>query len=171
MVGTSAFATPMRTQLAWQRAGLRSASASSPSALSLSACEDGRGRVGGDASHGPRVASRLAVLAACALCLVFGDGGGASATTGMGMDIDLRGARPSDLGPTAGRQFLALCNVDRCISSSEEVGSGPYVEPWLCLCVEFFGGEEEEGGPRERGPLPSTERCLYADLACTLQDI
>ena len=67
-------------------------------------------------------ARRLAVVAACALALSVGGGERACATTGMGMDIDLAGQRPSDLGRTADGQYLKLCNADWCISSSEPVG-------------------------------------------------
>jgi hypothetical protein len=70
------------------------------------------------------------VIAAVWIALALGGGGApAGATTGMGMDIDFRG-EPSDLGPTADRQFLKLCYVDECVSSSEEVGSKRYLSPW-----------------------------------------
>lgn len=70
------------------------------------------------------------MVAACALALSVGGGERACATTGMGMDIDLAGQRPSDLGRTADGQYLKLCNADWCISSSEPVGSKHYLPPW-----------------------------------------
>ncbi|MGB1595194.1 MAG: hypothetical protein ACPIOQ_20705, partial [Promethearchaeia archaeon] len=75
-------------------------------------------------------AARLLVLVSAAALLALGGGGRAAATTGMGMDIDLVGTRPSDLGPTAERRFLRLCTSDACIGSSEQVGAGNYVAPW-----------------------------------------
>ena len=75
-------------------------------------------------------AARLLVLVSAAALLALGGGGQAAATTGMGMDIDLVGTRPSDLGPTAERRFLRLCTSDACIGSSEQVGAGNYVAPW-----------------------------------------
>jgi uncharacterized protein (DUF1499 family) len=79
-----------------------------------------------------RVLRRSAVVAAaCLLALCVGGSRSACATTGMGMDIDLAGQRPSDLGPTAGGRYLQLCNaVEPCVSSSETVGTKRYVAPW-----------------------------------------
>ena len=56
----------------------------------------------------------------------------------MGMDIDLTGTRPSDLGPVAGSQFLKLCRNNMCVSTSEEVGSKLYVPPWYMICMYPF---------------------------------
>jgi len=94
--------------------------------------------VDAEAPHGALAerAARIAVLSALWLSLAVGGGGApAHATTGMGMDIDLRGEAPSDLGPVAGRQFLKLCYVDACVSSSEEVGSRRYISPWCDFCT------------------------------------
>ena len=79
-----------------------------------------------------RVLRKSAVVAAaCLLALCVGGSGSACATTGMGMDIDLAGQRPSDLGPTADGRYLRLCNAfEPCVSSSETVGTKKYVAPW-----------------------------------------
>jgi len=91
------------------------------------------GRHGKDqASHRLSVMSmaKFGIKIVLCIALALGSTNRVSATTGMGMDIDLTGVRSTDLGPTAGGQFLKLCNVDLCISSSEEVGSRHYIAPW-----------------------------------------
>ncbi len=94
-------------------------------AVRLPARDDDAPAIASAVGRSFRRAQRFAVVAACALALSVGGGDRACATTGMGMDIDLVGQRPSDLGRTADGQYLKLCNTDWCISSSEPVGNVP----------------------------------------------
>jgi uncharacterized protein (DUF1499 family) len=103
-----------------------------------------------------RRAGKLALLATCAAMLWLGGGDMATATTGMGMDVDLTGEVPSDLGTTAGRQFLHLCSSRQCLSSSEKVGSPNYVAPWTFN----DNGKETVGQPEAMAELLETLQVL-----------